>query len=334
MKKTTRNDVAEAAGVSSATVSRVYNNPESVSPKKRAAVISASERLGYYPDKAASALRRNGTGIIVLAAVKKSEDSYTWDSYPVFKWFYSDVIEGIQKVINSSMYQLNIESFESADQLSSLKGRCDGIIVFDAQDIKTAQAAAGTGIPYILSHHTVDFKEFNTCSTDNYYGGVLQGRMLKETGAEKPVYISSFTDSVFSHSQRVLGFKSVYPETEIMDQEDIGVEAGRKAVISIIEEIHRSQIDSIAVVNDFTAAGVYYQLNDTGIKVPEDVQIISYDNMPFNSLMPVPFSTVDINPSLIYEKAASLLINEVMKGQEVSKTVKPFPVKGSTLISL
>ena len=331
MKKATRNDVAEAAGVSSATVSRVYNNPESVSPQKREAVLSASEKLGYYPDKAASALRRKGSGIIVLADINKSKDSYSWDSYPVFKWFYSDVIEGIQKVINSSMYQLNIESFESPDQLSSLKNRCGGIIVFDAGDLKTAQTAADTGIPYILAHHTVDFKGFNTCSTDNYYGGVLQGEMLKKAGAVNPVYISGLTDKVFSHSQRTKGFLSVYPDAEITDPGDIGVEAGRKAVVSLIEKIHRGKIDSVAVVNDFTAAGVFYCLNDYGLKVPEDIQIVSYDNTPFNSILPKPFATVDAGPSSIYERAAYLLINDVMKGQKICETVKPFAVPGSTL---
>ena len=331
MKKTTRNDVAAEAGVSSATVSRVYNNPESVSPEKREAVLSASGKLGYFPDKAASALRRNGTGIIVLADIKKSKDSYSWNSYPVFKWFYSDVIEGIQKVINSSMYQLNIESFDSPDKLSSLKDRCDGIIVFDAEDIKTAQAAADTGIPYILAHHTVNFKGFNTCSTDNYYGGVLQGQMLKKAGAVNPVYISGLTDRVFSHSQRLQGFKSVYPDAETADPEDIGVEAGRKAVISIKEKIHSRQIDSIAVVNDFTAAGVFYRLSDYGFKIPDDIQIVSYDNTPFNSILPLPFATVDANPSFIYEKSASLLITEVMKGRKIAETVKPSAVPGSTL---
>ena len=331
LKKTTRNDVAEAAGVSSATVSRVYNNPESVSPGKREAVLRASEKLGYSPDKAASALRRNGTGIIVLADIKKKENSYSWNSYPVFKWFYSDVIEGIQKVIKSSMYQLNIESFDSPDQLLSLKNRCDGIIVFDTEDIRTAQAAGKTGIPYILSHHTVDFKGFNTCSTDNYYGGVLQGQMLRKAGAVKPVYVSGFTDKVFSHSQRVLGFKSVYPGAEIVDPFDIGVLAGRKAVISLIEEMKKGRIDSIAVVNDFTSAGVFYSLSEYGLKVPDDIQIVSYDNMPFNSILPVQFSTVDINPSRIYEKAASLLINNIMRGEDVSERIKPFPVSGTTL---
>ncbi len=90
-------------------------------------------------------------------------------------------------------------------------------------------------------------------------------------------------------------------------------------------------IDSIAVVNDFTAAGVYYRLNDYGLNIPEDIQIVSYDNTPFNSILPMPFATVDVDPSLIYEKAASLLINEIMKGQDVCETVKPFAVPGSTL---
>ena len=331
MKKTTRNDVADLAGVSSATVSRVYNNPESVSPAKRRAVISASEKLGYYPDKSASALRRNGTGIIALVEIRKSENSYTWNSLPVFKWFYSDVIGGIQKIINRTMYQLNIESFDTPDQLSLLKNRCDGIIVFDAEDLRTAEAVEKTKIPYILSHHTEDFKGFNTCSTDNYYGGVLQGEMLKKAGAEKPVYISGFTDRVFSHAERFRGFLSVYPDAEIIDPCDIGIDAGRKAVTSVLDKIKKKQVDSAAVVNDFTAAGVYYCLTDHGFKIPDDFQIVSYDNMPFNSILPAPFSTIDINPFEIYKNAADLLINKVMKGFSASETVKPFAVSGRTL---
>ena len=334
MKKTTRNDVADLAGVSSATVSRVYNNPESVSPAKRRAVISASEKLGYYPDKSASALRRNGTGIIALVEIRKSGNSYSWNTLPVFKWFYSDVIGGIQKIINRTMYQLNIETFDSPDQLSILKNRCDGIIVFDAEDPGTAEAVAETKIPYILSHHTVNFDGFNTCSTDNYYGGVLQGKMLKKAGAEKPVYISGFTDKVFSHSERYRGFQSVYPDTEIIDSRDIGVDAGRKAVTSVFENIKKKQVDSVAVVNDFTAAGVYYGLTDHGFRIPDDIQIVSYDNMPFNSILPAPFSTVDSNPFEIYRKSADLLVNKIMKGFSCSETVKPFAVSGSTLKSV
>ncbi len=367
MKKPTRNDVAELARVSSATVSRVFNNPESVSADRREAVFEASEALGYSPDKSASALRRNGTGIITLVDIGKKSERYSWERLPVFKWFYSDVIEGIQKVVNKTMFQLNLESLDSEEEIYKLGNRCDGIIVFDVENHAEAEAVKKTGIPYILAHHTVTFKGYNTCSTDNFYGGVLQGEMLKKSGALKPVYISGFTDHVISHAERLKGFRTVYPDAALVDPsaetagalyngnsfeysgdfkgqdveydagsktEGIGISAGRKAVPSIVEKVKQGEIDSIAVVNDYTAAGVYYELTDYGISVPEDVQIVSYDNMPFNSILPLPFATVDLHPSEIYEKAASLLINKVMKGKPVSETVKPFPVEGATIKTL
>ena len=329
LKKPTRNDVAALAGVSSATVSRVYNNPESVSEYKRTSVIQASEKLGYSPDKSASALRRKGTGKIALLDIKKDTAPYSWNSFPVFKWFYSDVIEGISKVINNSMFQLIIESLEDLSQINRLKNSCDGIILFDAGNPEAAEAVKNTGLPYVLSHHTVDFEGYNTCSTDNFYGGILQAEMLEKSGAKNPVYISGFTDQVFSHSERYRGFKTVYPDAPLVE-EGIGVKAGRKAVSSILKSFLKGDIDSAAVVNDYTAAGVYYQISDSGLKVPEDIKIVSYDNMPFNSILPVPFSTIDLNPSQIYEKAASLLINKVMRGEAVSETVKPSPVAGNT----
>ncbi len=333
--------MAYLAGVSSATVSRVFNNPESVSADRREAVFKASAELGYFPDKSASALRRNGTGIITLVDMKKGEDRYSWNSFPVSKWFYSDVIKGIQKVINKTMFQLNLESLESNEQLDRLKNRCDGIIIYDADDAETAEAVRNTGIPYIIAHHTASFRGFNTCSTDNFYGGALQGEILRKRGVSKPVYIAGLAESVVSHSERYRGFCSVFGNTELVDPagEDrkkfpgVGIEAGRQAVDIIIDEIRNKKIDSAAVVNDFTAAGVYYQLADYNIRVPEDIQIISYDNMPFNSILPRSFTTIDLNPSMIYEKAAYLLINHVMKGEAVSETVKPFPVEGQTSLS-
>jgi LacI family transcriptional regulator len=67
----TRDQVAKLAQVSSATVSRVFNNPEAVSPPLREAVLQASQKLGYTPNKAAGMLRRRGTGVIAFVELEK-----------------------------------------------------------------------------------------------------------------------------------------------------------------------------------------------------------------------------------------------------------------------
>ena len=132
MKPVSRDQVAEAAGVSSATVSRVYNNPGSVSSERRKAVLEAAERLGYSPNKSASALRRNGTGIITLLELKKEKRPYYWGDLPIFKWFYTDVLHAVKSVIDESMYQLNLATASAPEDIESLKNKTDGLICYDA----------------------------------------------------------------------------------------------------------------------------------------------------------------------------------------------------------
>lgn len=320
MKTVSRDQVAKAANVSSATVSRVYNNPSSVSPEKRDAVLLAAETLGYVPNKSASALRRNGTGIITLLELKKAPRAYYWGDLPIFKWFFAEALEAVQKVVDGSMYQLNIAKAGSPAELKNLKGRTDGLVCYDVDEPAEAEMLEEAGIPYVIGHHTNNYEGFSRSSTDNRLGGRLQAEALKAAGCTTPAYITAHLDMVQPHLDRLEGFLSVYPEKSVRIIGDgIGRTAGYSAAMKVI-----GLCDGIAAVNDITAAGAGYALTEKGLRVQNDIPLVGYDNMPLSIALPFRLISVDMQPGLIYSKAASMLLEIISTEADVSThTVNP-----------
>ncbi len=323
-KNPTRNDVAAASGVSTATVSRVYNNPESVSPDKVKKVLETAEKLGYEPDKNASALRRNGTGIISLVQLKKPRRKYYWADMPVYKWFYADVLNAVKDVVDLSMYSLNLSTVREESDLQKLKSRCDGIICYDVDTAEEAEMIAAAGIPYIIGHHTEGFEGFSRCSTDNFHGGRMQAELLKETGCHKPVYITGYLDIVAPHRDRLNGFLSVYSESEVEILEPgVGKDAGYAAASRISGKLKDESLDGIACVNDITAVGAGYAAAEAGLDIGKTLPLAGYDNLPLDYVLPFKLLSVDIMPDRIYSEAASALLDSLTGAEIVSKTVVP-----------
>ena len=316
-----RDQVAEEAGVSSATVSRVYNNPSSVNIKKRNAVLTAAEKLGYVPNKSASALRRNGTGIITILELQKKPRPYYWGDLPIFKWFYADMLHSVRRVIDESMFQLNIASAADMDGISALRGRTDGLICYDVDEESEAEMIASSDIPYVIGHHTNSFAGFNRCSTDNFEGGRQQALLLKKAGCSSPAYITAHTDMVRPHRDRLEGFLSVYPESSVTITGDaVGRAAGYRAAGKIL-----GKTDGIAAVNDITAAGAGYAVEEAGLRVQHDIPLVGYDNMPLSIALPFTLLSVDLRPGDIYTKAAEMLL-AILNENSTSSSLTLAPV--------
>ncbi len=318
--------VASASGVSSATVSRVYNNPGSVSAEKRNAVFKAAAKLGYIPNKSASALRRNGSGIITLLEIKKEKREYYWAELSLFKWFYADVLKAVKEVTDPSMFQLNLATAANAEDLGKLKGTTDGLICFDVDRMEEAELIADSGLPFIIGHHTKNYTGFPRCSTDNEAGGVLQAELLKKAGCTRPAYITAHLDAVEPHRDRLNGFLSAFGREQVtIIETGVGRDAGFKAAKGIISELKSGRIDGIAAVNDITATGAGYALTDAGLKVQTDIPLAGYDNMPFGIALPFSLLSIDINPAGIYRSAAKMLLEELTgKASQASRIISPF----------
>jgi len=335
--KTNRDRVAELAGVSSATVSRVYNNPDRVSEAKKKAVLEAARQLGYAPDKSASALRRKGTGQITLVRFDKNRPWY-WGNFPAAKWFYTDVLQGIMDVVDRSMYRLNLKTFRSPADAAGYpwEQECDGVIFYDVDTREEADIAASCPVPSVISHHTSQYENCARCSTDNYHGGLAAGRHLAESGYQRPVFISFLPDRIISSRERCRGFRDAFPRRDVRELlGEPGKEGGYASTRKILKEIRSGEVDSLGVVNDLTAIGVIHCLQDEGLKPGRDVALIGYDNMPLNYVLPFRLATVDLRPTVIYREAAEMLL-EILRGgpaaaADRSRVVLPELVTGDSV---
>lgn len=336
-EKNNRDKVAALAGVSSATVSRVYNNPDRVSSSKKKAVLDAARELGYSPDKSASALRRKGTGQISLVSFEKQGRPWYWGDFAGAKWFFTDVLSGVLSVIDSSMYRLNLKTLKSAEEALSInwKQECDGAIFFDVDSPEEAAVVASLPVPSVISHHTSHFKNNHCCSTDNSEGGCLAALHLKDSGYNRPIYISYLHEINIPNKERYRGFCRGFNAEVPLYLTEPGKEGGYKVCSNLLQEIKAEKIDSIAVVNDMTAIGVIQCLLDNNIKPGKDVALIGYDNMPFNYALPFSLTTVDLKPSLIYKEAVVMLLDLMNTGEKPSifrkKIILPELVKGESV---
>lgn len=326
----TRDLVAQKAGVSSATVSRVFNTPSAVSEQMRNAVLDAAKELGYQPNKAAGALRRKGTGTIALVEFIKPPREYYWGALKSFDWFFAAAVRGVQQALSCSTWHFSVETAHNEKDLLEISHRCDGIISYDVDTLEEASLLASMPVPYVLAHHVGNspaFQSYLYVGTDNRLGGKLQGNWLVEQGCRRPVYITGWRSSVDSHAERCKGFiesfRMIGEEPLIIDLEVGKVGAVTSILTKIAELCRAGQVDSIAAVNDLTLYEVLFGLRACGVDTPSgSFPAAGYDAAPYYRFLTGPLASIDINPQQVYCEAARLLMRK-LSGETVSSLICP-----------
>lgn len=331
--KLNRDLVAKQAGVSSATVSRAYNSPDLVSQKKLQRILSVAEKLGYVPNKAASALRRNETGVILFVEPAKG---YLSPEERYYLWFYADVIQSIQQETNKTMYHVSHFPFSSKRDIQKIRSNrlCDGIIVFGVVDEEILGPIKKSGIPYVCCFQTDILTEYNRSYIDEFHGGFIAGKELKEAGNSRPAHITANLSRMRVCYDRAKGFEKAFEDGSVERVEGkLGIQGGYESALKIVHKIKSGAIDSIFVVNDLTSIGVIHALTENGIKIPDDVSIVGYDNLPITSTLPFKLSTVDVSLGRNYLEAAKLLLKSMQDGSKIDHRIEPVFVKGDSIKS-
>lgn len=311
-----RDQVAKKANVSSATVSRVFNSPSSVSENLRKAVYDAANELGYKPNKAAAQLRRSGTGIITVVEFDKKNRPYYWGNLPMFDWFYGQAMRGLHKAIENSSYQLNFSKVSNTNDLIQISKNCDGILGYDIDEGLEEKYFSKIKVPYILAHHILPDGKFFHIATDNYAGGILQGNYLKKNNVLNLLYISGYINEVNAHKQRFEGIKNIYPNLELIEIPFTNKLNIDNSIPQIKSLIINKKIDGIAAVNDFVLMHVLMNLNF-------DIPYIGYDAAPFTSFLNRSVASIDLNIEKIYFTALNKLIDHLNGAKMESLVLKP-----------
>jgi len=332
-KRCHRDEVAARAGVSSATVSRAFNLPGSVSREKLKLVLRVARGLGYFPDRNASALRRRGTGTILLVMPWRHDDPNDVNS--VYGWSYSRAIQSVQEVVDPTLFRLHLAGMRTGDDFEKIlkKYPCDGMIVgHGLLNPDRERFFRKTDLPYVCCGHTDSYPNLNLCYIDEFAGGRLAAGIFRERDLRKPAHITWHIRKEKICRARWEGYRAGWEDRPVILQDGApNIQGGYKSAMSLVPRIRSGEIDCIFVVNDLTAVGVIYAFLETQIRIPDDVALLGYDNLPFIHALPVKLATLDISFGRLYSMAAKHLLTIMRDPHPVHERTVPVFVHGDSL---
>ncbi len=272
-------DVAKRAGVGIATVSRVLNGSSQVRESTRQRVLDAIADLNYSPNQAARRLSSGKTFTIGVVS--------PFFTFPSFV----ERLTGIQDVLDESEYDLVLYSIRSTEQLQRRlriligENRVDGLIVlslpFSERDLRTLKP----DFPIVTVDNSPAW-HYPSVVIDDVAGGALATRYLIEHGHRALGFVGDRTDSVFrftSTERRLEGFRNALTEAGLEFREtwcwqgEHSQEAARQAAWRILQQPNRPS--AIFAAMDTLAFGVLQAVREMGMRVPEDVAVIGFDDI-------------------------------------------------------
>lgn len=298
--------VADAAGVSTATVSRVLNGSPRVSDDTRQRVLVEAARLDYWPNGAARSLttsRSHAIGVLLP---------------DLFGEFFSEVIRGIDHAARLERFQILLSSSHAnTDELlqaaCSLHGRIDGLIAM-ALDRGSARAAKriSQSFPVVLMNAGLPVRECSTVSIANFDGAYAMVDHLLGLGHRRMVMIKGPTGNVDAR-ERLRGYrkalrKAGVPSAECLEVPgDFTESSGYQAAAVILR--HRPRPTAVFAANDYMAIGLLSALRQTGINVPADIAVAGFDDIAITQYLNPPLTTVHVDAYELGEHAVRLLIS-------------------------
>jgi DNA-binding LacI/PurR family transcriptional regulator len=266
-------DVATAAGVSAATVSRVVNGNAQVAASTRTRVVEAMERLGYHPNLAAKALAGGRTGAVGLLVPSIANP------------FYGALAEGVDDMAGELGYHVFITHVDhpraERDALASLVSRrVDGILMAAAEaSDEVLGPLAASGLPVVLLAREVPGLDVSCIVNDDFAGAREVTRHLLDLGHRR-IGLVAEPLSYFSAQERRRGFRAALRDAGLEPALEVEAAAGsiaaaRAAAARILNS--DSRLTAVFAQNDLLAIGTLQACRGLGIRVPDDLSLAGYD---------------------------------------------------------
>jgi LacI family transcriptional regulator len=281
--------VAEAAGVSAATVSRILNGTAAVSDDKRQAVDEAIARLGFVPDPAARSLAGGRT--LSVGVVTQAIDSP----------FYGGALRGIEDELSRSGYS---PLFVSGRWSATHEARCietlrtrrvDGIIVLTGRLSNAAMARCALDLPVVVTGRTLQAPGLYALDFDNVGGARMATRHLLQLGHRRIAFISGDMRHP-DGAQRLQGYREALEaaglpfDPALVEAGDFTEASGLAAAERLIDRGER--FTGIFAANDQMAFGATLALYRRKLRVPDDVSLVGFDDLAGSVYATPPLTTV------------------------------------------
>lgn len=304
-------DVAQLAGVSVATVSRVLNNSSSVAQKTRETVLDAIKKLNYQPNLLGRNLRRMETRMILVLLPNISNP------------FYSRLVKGMEDVAHKNGYNVmlcNTDSDKSREimYLELLKNKLSDGVIFMAPELsKEELSAIGKDYPVVQCCEYKEGASVSHVSIDNFQAAYRAVKHLLGLGHKK-IGLISCQNSFVSTIRREEGYKraleeaGIAVEKELVKYGDYGFKSGLRAAKEMFSM--KEKPTAIFSISDVMAIGVLKAAVESGLSIPDDIAVAGFDNISFASMYDPPLTTVS-QPKYDLGCEAMDLLLKLIKGE-------------------
>lgn len=317
-------DVAALAGVSSSTVSNYLNHPHVLGASSRERVRDAIEQLGFVPNESARQLRAGSSKALALILLD------AWLPY------FNELSRGVEDVTREGGWSLffsnsnrdaaqerrNIDMFEAH--------RVQGIVIYPLGDVvPRLERLSGSGIRSVVVGPIRESDTVASILFDDRGGGRLAGEHLLSLGRTRILFLGSPT--VSQSNDRLAGLQDAVAGSSatitVVDVAHLATEDGLRAAEQIIAAPAAERPDAIFAANDMVALGVLTQLLRHGIRVPEEIALVGFDDVDQAHQGVVPLTSVRQPGYEIGRAAGAALLQQLANPAAPPPATTPFPAE-------
>jgi LacI family transcriptional regulator len=314
-------DVARLAGVSTATVSRVVHGQDRVRDSTRARVAEAIEQLGYVPDGAAQSLSRRRKDIIGLVCVERRAKQYDIENMNLL--YYDEILRGVEGRIRDFNWSLLIAFLQGGQEgdfprLLSLSGKVDGLLIAEGIVPSPLLARLSRRVPVVVIAGAPDERAADVVTADNRAGSAaLVTHLITDHGRRRLFHVDG-PPSVSDARERRLALEQVlgsHPHCQLIgaNHGQFSVQSGEEAGENLLDAHRGALPDAVVCANDQMAIGVLQAFARVGVRVPEDVAVVGFDDIYPGSLSQPPLTTVHQPMGLLGERACARLLDRIAR---------------------
>lgn len=328
MAGVTIKDVAKAAGVSVATVSRALNGHVNVADGVRSRVIAIATQMRYSPHAAARSLssRRTQTIGVVLP--------------DLYGEFFAELVRGIDRVAREHNLHLLVSSCHGEPEqqgtaLRAMRGRVDGLLVMSPYTIAPPIAGEPIASLPLVTINTRDHTDTAALGVDNYGGAVAMVEHLVASGRRRIAFIAGperNTDAL----ERLRGYRETLARLlpgveEWVLPGDFHEDSGHRAGLALAGATQRP--DAVFAANDMMALGCLFAFAQAGVRVPDDIALAGFDDIPLARHVHPALTTMHVDIAELGARATRMLLARMADSEAAPRrdTVVPeLVVRGTT----
>lgn len=317
-KQITIDELAKIANVSKSTVSKALNNKPDIGLKTKNRVLELAKEYEFTPHPFGKGLKNKVTGNIGVIFCR---DVHPISSNP----FYSRVMEGVEAEVAYNNHNLMLQ-FVTENQTSGIpkmvkERQVDGLILIGSMARGYIELIESRNIPFVLIDPKIEMPNCMQVVMDNEHGAFLAIQYLIEMGHRKIGFISPDLNRL-SFMQRYTGYKKALKFHQLRLNEDFistgGMEKGYDQILSMLKLSNKPT--AVFFTNDINAHYAYKAVYDLGLKIPDDISIIGFDDIDLSRMSTPQLTTIRAYKEELGSIAVRNLINIIENGKLAPNT--------------